>query len=747
MQTVAKPSNRSSNRVVWDPKSFVSFDLETHLASSTILAPRMVCGSVARYAADGTIEAYLLYPREEVFEVFEALLDDPTITIVVAYGVYDMGVMLTEFVKLGRHDVLEKILRAYREDRIYDVIIAQAEDAIAGGHLGMMPDGVTKMRKPSTGEVAERYSLEVVVHQVLGRRDAKDNDDWRLRYGELDGVPLNLWAPEARQYPVDDARNTLEAAVAQVTGIGKRADENGGWGCRPGPHRNLEDVADQCRAHWAAHLAAMEGIPVDKREVESYAEETEIVRSKAQREAHAAGLLYLKGTKKALAAGEGTLSKDTKEIKRRILIEAGGLPCTEHGEVIDPNVLTIKERNKLFSKDFAGEKCGVCEGTGISVPEGVKRTPKDGIETSREVLEDQDDPDLRVLVEIGRTDKATTTYIPYLRGADPTIHPRPNVLLVTGRSSYDGAMQQMPRKGRERACMVAGPGMKMISIDFAGIEAVAFSQVEKWLTGRSVMGEAIVAGKDIHSVFASTLMGKKHTWQEIKKLAKEDPESECGRMRQIAKNSNFGLLGSMGALTFVTTARRATPPVIVCRLFGNEICKRVMVKSFSGRFVQVCAKCLEIATDLKRVWYDDWQVKPFFDRVSEIIENGHEVPTLVPDEIREGGVLRFRGADSRRESFFSAGCNNFFQSLAAAGAKAAFWELTEACWGLRNEALFGYTPRFFMHDQFLLIGPEEIADAAAAEASRIMVETMQRYVPDIAPGVKVESSITNRWVK
>src|SRR5579864_378616 len=28
---------------------------------------------------------------------------------------------------------------------------------------------------------------------------------WRLRYSELDGIPVSQWPPEARQYAIDDA--------------------------------------------------------------------------------------------------------------------------------------------------------------------------------------------------------------------------------------------------------------------------------------------------------------------------------------------------------------------------------------------------------------------------------------------------------------------------------------------------------------------------------------------------------------
>ena len=42
---------------------------------------------------------------------------------------------------------------------------------------------------PSKGTITSRVSLAVCVDLCLGRADAKENDEWRLRYAELEALP------------------------------------------------------------------------------------------------------------------------------------------------------------------------------------------------------------------------------------------------------------------------------------------------------------------------------------------------------------------------------------------------------------------------------------------------------------------------------------------------------------------------------------------------------------------------------
>jgi len=104
----------------------VSFDLETHLIQRGLLAPPIVCGSTARWcdAAKRPIKAQTL-TREQAIETARVYLESPKVTIAGANIAYDFGVLANEDPSL-----LPLIFKAYEENRVHDVQIAQALDAI-----------------------------------------------------------------------------------------------------------------------------------------------------------------------------------------------------------------------------------------------------------------------------------------------------------------------------------------------------------------------------------------------------------------------------------------------------------------------------------------------------------------------------------------------------------------------------------------------------------------------------------------
>jgi DNA polymerase-1 len=184
----------------------VAFDTETALLLPGLLAPPLVCGSCAsKTAPHGELLGADLAMKE-----FGTLLRGNEI-IVGANIAYDVGVMAAEVFRLRPEtetaDVMSEVFAKYDRDEVYDVQIAEALNAIAGGHLFVDPRTGKQMRG--------RYSLAACVDFVLGRTDAKINDYWRMRYAILGRVPMAEWPTEARQYPVDDVVNTLEVAVAQ----------------------------------------------------------------------------------------------------------------------------------------------------------------------------------------------------------------------------------------------------------------------------------------------------------------------------------------------------------------------------------------------------------------------------------------------------------------------------------------------------------------------------------------------------
>lgn len=78
------------------------------------------------------------------------------------------------------------------------------------------------------------------------------------------------------------------------------------------------------------------------------------------------------------------------------------------------------------------------------------------IATEREVLQDSGDKDLETLSELSRWEKLKGTYLPVLKqGIDRPINIGCNPVIATGRASFEGLIQLMPRKGNVRSCIVA----------------------------------------------------------------------------------------------------------------------------------------------------------------------------------------------------------------------------------------------------------------------------------------------------
>ena len=262
----------------------VAFDCETHKIQPGLLAPPLVCASVARWnPTTGRSEGRLL-DAEQARVVFRELLESDC-TIVGANIAYDCGVMAADAAARGV-DLMPLIFAAYEAGRIYDVQIAEALHAVAIGFLRKDPRTGAPLQDPITRKRGG-YSLSIVLDLVLGRRDAKVNDLFRESYALLEGTPIAEWPPEARIYPIDDACNTFDSGAGQAGLIPRPCEHAWGSGgpgsedrcrhcgvelgfggeaaCPPRPwaNYNLHDLARQVYAAFAMHLGAIWGFTVD----------------------------------------------------------------------------------------------------------------------------------------------------------------------------------------------------------------------------------------------------------------------------------------------------------------------------------------------------------------------------------------------------------------------------------------------------------------------------------------------------
>ncbi len=460
----------------------VSFDTETYLIRPGNLVPPLVLGSVAWW--DGQKIDGVLLDKDQTVQLFEEIVKDVSRIMVGANLAFDLAVLAKEFAKRG-HDIVpaifEALMGAHTENmtgihdcRVFDIQHAEALNAIASGTLG---------KDPRTHVQFEgRYSQDRVVRNLFDRDDAKKNDTYRLRYGEFDGVPLDQLPEEARQYPVDDVVNALQAGLAQVGAIPKVAPRHtfGKDGkcttCGAASmaencwirqsHQNLHDLGQQTPSAFCAHMGAAHGFRIDQSYVDSI-----VARAATE---------YNEGIKPFIAAGlvrdDGT--ENRSELKKRIARVYGSKEpcpvCQGTGKVPSPS--NPKSRIICFRMNEDGvTRDKTCDGTGYVLHPNVPTSDKGGIAYGRPNLVESGNTFLMDYAELLQDKKIRETYGPFLRTArlciscghtgvvtpkfkdghtegcpmegwkDIPLTLRPNPILDTKRMSYDGAIMLLPR--------------------------------------------------------------------------------------------------------------------------------------------------------------------------------------------------------------------------------------------------------------------------------------------------------------
>jgi len=755
----------------WDVSHFVALDYETHKTQDGLAAPPLVVGSTAWFNPGWRAEGRLLHPAGDAYEYSKALLNSDRI-IVGANIAYDLVDLCAEGQRRGDPTAMDAVVRAYSERRVYDVLIGSALEAIFDGSFGNEKDNDvcypswdrragSKVKKPS-GKIAKRFGLEVCADVVLGRVDAKKNDFWKLRYAILERVPLEYWPTDAKQYPVDDAVNTLEVAAAQVLGY-RRVD-----GVTP-PHRNLDDMADQAEtAFWEAMGAAW-GIRADRDRVDALSAKCEEMHARVVDQFARHGLYHVGGPR--CPCGILPCNKAGKPwvqaIKRRVAIAYGADPASRCVDCGGCGRVAGGAGSAVF--------CERCDGTGLDLSSSARipSTPGGGVSKDRDALMESGD---EVLAALGDNvvEKVRDTYLPYVRGGvDVPITLRPNVLLSSGRSSYEGLIQLFMRQplmehGKPamfrglplgvRQCLRARAGHLFFSIDYSAIELCCLAQVCFWLFGKSVMRDVINETKEpgfLHSIVAARMIGISDDEMRARLKAKDKTAKD---FRQAAKPFSFGVPGGMGGAKIVLTNRKAaagetvTPDGIryagirFCVLVGGEHrCGERKVTEWKGRpIVPTCQRCLEVA---------EYQLRPTFlaayPEIKEYLawsnrESNRDddwssrVYNFVPASIRADtelsemglGYTRIRGGVD-----YCARANGCFQQLNADGTKAASRAFGRECYGYgpmgRESPLYGTRPIMMVHDELFGETPEARAHAAVMRGSELMVGEMKRYVPDV----------------
>jgi hypothetical protein len=742
-------------------KELWAFDTETHLIQPGLLAPPLVCGSWARDLKERFGE-----PTEGILNKRSAIKDFRSILegdmVLVGHNLaYDIGVMCA-----ADPTLIPLVFDKYERGEVFDTMIAQQLIEIHAGLLDSSRDEGSAGGK-SLDQLGQMYC-------GVDRSDEKHGPDaWRLRYAELDGVPLSEWPEAAIAYPIRDARFTYDVAAAQI--------KDG---------RNLHDLPAQCRAHLALHFTAMWGVRTDPEWVGPFVEKVTAEHERSRAYFLAEGLLKVKKCgKKADGTPEEPDDIDLDALEEAIDIADGRLQIAN--TVQDPKRVgiatkLIKELEKAVRDLKAGAPCRYAgdrksleelvteayEGEpprGAPTPIMKKKAAELGmqaignIKTNKDALKESGDELLLKYAEAQDNEKFFSTYLKVLKlGTSAPIGARYNVLVDTGRTSCSKPnMQNLPRgsktAGNPREGFVSRQGYAWSSNDYPTLELRTLAFALEYYGLESEMAKALRQGIDLHAKLAAQILGV--SLEEFMVMLESDDEAikqKAKDFRQMSKAANFGLPGGLGASKFVIYARDSYQARL-CLLSGRAT-KCGVEKHFDKRSkVVVCKACHQVATELKDLWFATWpEMKVYFQGIKEMTGRSAEMVENDDGELVEmnmGEVTQIITERVRGRCTFTNGANTVFQGLAADVAKRALWLTVKECLTLPESPLWGSRPVVFVHDEIITEHPVAKASAGAQRVAELMDQAFAEFCgPDPLGGLtgipcKVEPALMFRWHK
>lgn len=667
----------------------MGFDVETPSITEADPFPEIVCVQIYMPGAEPLI--LLRRDAEPVLRGLFRMCLVQRITILAHNGGFDFCCSWRTFPALG-----DLIWELFQAGLVECTLLREKLDDIAQGRY------LSKIRQryiPGHGQLG--YSLEDSVKWRVGVQMDKD-DSIRNTFGEVDGVPVELWEPRRRAYAAQDPLRTVELGWAQ-----EEAEERAP--ARPGCYVYHDAVA-QTYALWALALCRWIGVWTDH---------------------NAAGKLRVE-VERRLAEHLDELISDYCTRCKSYYRKGSLFQCARCGGALSSGFLRpgyTTPKSKQYKKPSMDTKL---------VLRTIEETARaNGFEPKRVAPKDFNDPTPEHMRNISRDEEAIALVAPYeprlgmlqkytkaqklsgyleklQKGFYHPLHSEPNALIANGRCSWGsddeiaedfntGNLQNIPGELGVRECYIPPRGYYLFSIDFGQIELCTFAQICLWRYGYSRMAEIINQGISVHDVSAGSYLGLTHEEINARKEAKEQFIID---IRDAAKVGNFGFLGGMGPDRFMTQNREV---VVKARMTRPDVQR--LKDSMIATYPEL------------RMWYYDAR------RVSE-----GDKQFVHPISGRVAGGLGYCDAS-----------NYPFSGLNADLVKTALCRIQYACWADRASPAYGSHVIAPIHDEFFGAVPIVKCHEAATEIRRIAEQTATEYCPDIR--IKTSISLMCRWRK
>jgi hypothetical protein len=693
-------------------------------------------------------------------------------TLVGANTAFDALVSVTTVASQGGDwkRLLKAWVEAYEQGRVRDVFVRQKllDIAAFGDRYEERSDG---------SWVTHGYNLQQLSKRLTGRQLSKpegedDSDHWRLRFSELEGVPVDQYPKAAYDYALEDAVATAENYIVQ------ERERHGNTRIR----RNFpgrDPFADEIRQTMAClPLKAMSayGLRTDGAGVERFAAEVQEKIIEARADLVEAGLVrppkYSRDTdaivhylreRELIEHFEEETEGGEKVIK---LVKARYLAAFQRTQDVNlwrlANFLELVKDPKAYAAHLQGmvddglvviehsrdtkAAAKMCVEAYAAMGETAPRTDSykkkehgplrneagqillnlNCASLDSDACSGSGEPMLELYSAYTSLAKTVANDIPMLRaGVTMPVHTRFDELKKTGRTgSSKPNVQNVRRLPGIRECFVPRPGHVFIDTDFSGLELYTLAQVCKWNLGFSTLGEALNSGVDPHLKIAAAILKIDYETAKARRAA-EDPEVDNARTG--GKGLNFGAAGGLSAKTFV-------------------------VYAWTNYKIRID---LEESQRLLKIYHDTWKEIPsYFKWV-----RGHEDPYSIkmvkdPETGAERKQSRYNLVQPwsqrlRANCAYCEACNTPFQGLGADVAKLALWLVWKATIGLSElgeaDPLYGAHPVNFVHDSIMTEVLEARAHAAAIRQKELMELAGRIVLPDVP--VKADMLVCRQWSK
>lgn len=766
-----------------------SFDLETHLIGPGAVYPKPVCATFAERNGGYEPHTALVSNGDECWpKTFEEMLtwleEDETRQIVAHNGHgFDEPVVAVHFPHL-----ISRIFRALERGQFRDTITREkllnlALNGVVDYYF--TPDGQAKQIRYNLATLAAKY-LGVDRTAVKGT-DAEGNvlrtDVWRNNFRTLDGVPSDKYPPDASQYALEDARDTLLIYYAQQSVARDKFVLPGAVGHDGQPFDVFRTEPLHVGAMFCLSLASYEGFRVDPAEVAileaavakaTQPEQIELLFSSGLFSRPLPPRPYKNGAKNE----DGTPKMVAAE------------PAHRSNKKLLEFVVSTWEKNQFCDEGPTDQNVHGCVNFGkeclqhglppLKHTEPSKKFPKTPenplggqISCDGEVIADLStfDPVLGQYERYQGIQKLMTLEIPRLQDAlkhGGTIHPSFDEFKKTGRTSSRRSkffpsvnIQQIPRgidieemgpdckpllddKGKPRVIKVeprhsylpSRPGWVLVSIDYSSIELVSLASTLKRVLGYSTMLEKNNAGHDLHSFLGAQLArGLDSHFAEF-----------CRDMRASQLDDIYKLFislkaGSSDEKKFFKSWRTFAKPVNLG--FPGGLGLRTFI-IYAKKLYGVVIQGLEQAKQFREIFF------MAFPEIREYLNDYVRNELKDDDPVSEKHPFSYwspLGAYRTRCSF-TEGANGFaLQTPAAEGMKLALWRVQRACWDPEvKSCLYGCRVNAAIHDEVLISIPnDQWMHERAFEASRLWIEGMNVICPDAV--VRAEPAAMHRWDK